>query len=375
VEDETLELEGTTPAEIYRKVVAGGVSRVDASLLVSSWIFENFGRTRRVFDYRQDFPAIDEACKPAFARSFAHEDWTDGESVVQAEQSAGEDGFNVRFHRIEADLDNLAADARVAIACLVRLRQEVRTLLDELRAEINRINADLFELERPARSEPGVRVPPYVEMLEQPSFLGTATIGDEDRYMWRTPQGVMMLPAQHTIGIGPDDRRVKYAGRLAEFVQQTKVREAFPEGTPVTKAALVERFGNELTEDGVLVKQLVEILPDDAEFGGLDDVVLGVAERNAAAIRTSPATRATVTNALGIAAEGVAVAEVGLENLKAVPANARVALARGGIETIGGLADATPESIVEAARADGVELGIAEAANLRGIALTLRGIR
>ena len=46
-----------------------------------------------------------------FNRLFNHRDWIDNEDVVQAE---GENGFNVRFHAIEDELDLVSAAFAVA---------------------------------------------------------------------------------------------------------------------------------------------------------------------------------------------------------------------------------------------------------------------
>jgi hypothetical protein len=94
------------------------VSKADAAVIVGNWIVENVGRAPRVFLYRTDFPATDTGCTPQFVRSFVHQDWVDGEDVVQAEQTTGEEGFNLRFHRIEGDLDALARDVATAFVCL-----------------------------------------------------------------------------------------------------------------------------------------------------------------------------------------------------------------------------------------------------------------
>lgn len=46
-----------------------------------------------------------------FNRAFNHRDWIDNEDVVQAE---GENGFNVRFHAIEDELNQVSAAFAVA---------------------------------------------------------------------------------------------------------------------------------------------------------------------------------------------------------------------------------------------------------------------
>lgn len=42
-----------------------------------------------------------------FERTCIHRDWVDGEDIVQAGSSPNDEGFNARFHKIEADLDAL----------------------------------------------------------------------------------------------------------------------------------------------------------------------------------------------------------------------------------------------------------------------------
>lgn len=102
-------------------------------------------RARRVFDYSRTFEAQHAQCRAAFVRGFVHHDWIDGESVVQAESNALEDGFNSRFHKIEADLDALSADIAKAFVCLSEQRAELAQLLGELKAEINRIHGDIYD--------------------------------------------------------------------------------------------------------------------------------------------------------------------------------------------------------------------------------------
>src|SRR5262245_22170296 len=123
-----IEVQGKTADEIFNLAIDKGISRSDAAVLVSGWIFENFGRTARTFNYAQAFAAVEAECVARFARSFQHADWIDGESVVQAETTTVEEGFNLRFHRIETDLDALGADVSRAFACLAEMRRSLRSL-------------------------------------------------------------------------------------------------------------------------------------------------------------------------------------------------------------------------------------------------------
>jgi hypothetical protein len=62
-----------------------------------------------------------------YARAFNHEDWIDNEDVVQAE---GEDGFNVRFHAIEDELDKVGAAFALADAEVKKI-QRLKFLMAE----------------------------------------------------------------------------------------------------------------------------------------------------------------------------------------------------------------------------------------------------
>jgi hypothetical protein len=55
-----------------------------------------------------------------YARDFAHRDWIDNEDVVQAE---GENGFNLRFHGVEDELDKVGAAFAVADAEIKKIQR------------------------------------------------------------------------------------------------------------------------------------------------------------------------------------------------------------------------------------------------------------
>lgn len=119
------------------------LTQVEVNSLVWGLLGETLGKSKRVFNYAESFSASAAGCTPSFARSFVHTDWIDGESVVQAEENSIEEGFNSRFHKIEDDLDALAADIAKSFACIGDMRAELADRLTELRTEINRINTDI----------------------------------------------------------------------------------------------------------------------------------------------------------------------------------------------------------------------------------------
>lgn len=366
-------LEGLGANQILEQAKELQLQQSDAAVLVSSWIFQNFGRTRRTFNYVQEFLGVDPDCVPDHTSTFAHDEWIDGESVVQAGKTAGEKGFNARFKEIEDDLGNLTLDVAKAFACVAETRLALRALLDEIRAEINRLNADLFELRKGGDNDGAVSptTPPFIGLLEQNKFLGTAIVNEKPLGMWQTPQGVMMLPQIITPRIGLIDRRAVDPGRLAAFVEQARVRDAFD--GPVTKEAFIEKFGNELTQEGVLIREIVQILPDNAfEYATLNAMVEDLTERSAAVIRSTPGAPELLASTFGL--QGTVTGEVdetSVDRFTTVPPNVSVALKRGELGTIGALANADVQTIVSVAEADGVQLTTAEAAVLKTNALTL----
>ena len=377
----SLELSGATPETVFNEAIQKGVSASDAAILVSGWIFHNFGKTKRTFNYVQGFPAVEPQCVSKFARSFVHNDWVDGESAVQAGQTVGEEGFNARFHTIEKDLDSVKTDLAQAFACLAEMRQSMRTLLDEIRAELNRLNSDVFDASSsgtvPFRPLPGVS-PPFGNLVEGGDFLGTTKFNDKAVSIWKTQQGVLMLPAVNTIGVtAVEDTRLKAAPDLAKhFGDVASIGTTFA-GRPVTKKELVDKFGNDRTENGMTVKDIVNILPDDASFPTLNDMVNAVAERQAAAVRTTSGASAAITSVFGLdpSTTVTTVGQAPVEKLDTIPAQAKQVLVRNGIDTVDKLAQADPVAVNNLMQKEGVTTSLGSAASWTATAKTLSFIK
>jgi len=367
-----LEVDGKSADFIFNTLVQGGLSKSDAAVVASTWIFENFGRVKRTFSYVQEFPQVDPACVSTFSRSFAHEDWVDGESVVQAGEIAGELGFNTRFHRIEADLDGLAKDVAQAFVCLAEMRRSLRALLDELRAEINRVNSDVNDCCH--RGPGGVivdPVPTFGGLTESANFLGTTKLADRTVSMWKTDRGIMVLPAVSTVAVAETtDVRVRRAGMLARFIEETPaVRTTFPAG--FTLAAFLQAFGTQQTSDGASVRGLVDILPSAARFALLNEMVTAVAEGEAAALRTTSGATAAIASAFGLGTELDNVAKASIDKFEAIPFKARGVLLTKGVTTMELLVNAGPDKIVQMLKDAGIDVSRAQAAEWTAMANTL----
>jgi len=359
--DQKLELSGTTPEQIYSTLIQKNVSASDAAILVGGWIYHNFGRAQRTFDYAETFPAEEQDCKPVFKRGFNHSDWTDGESVVQAGVTVGgEQGFNKRFHDIESDLDALSRDCAKLFACLAEMRKALNAMLNEVRTELNRLNADVFQLSGRTFgvvTDPTLKLPPFGQLVQSGDFLGFTKFAQKDVSLWRTPNGVMMLPGMSTLGVdllsGPRMNRV--AG-LGAFVNQNskQITDTFA-NQAFTKQAFVEKFGNQTTPDGQGVKDLVAILPDTASFKTPQEMLDAVSEREAAALRTSGGASAAVALSLGLEVAPKDVGTATLDRFNAIPQNARTVLISKGIDSISKLAAAKPEDIAKTLADAGVQ--------------------
>jgi hypothetical protein len=357
-----------TAEEVFEQITKTGVSKADAAVIVGSWIFENFGRAPRVFSYRTDFPATDPDCTRQFVRTFVHQDWVDGEDVVQAEQTTGEEGFNLRFHRIESDLDALARDVATAFVCLAAQRASLRQLLDEIRNELNTINRTVAEpRERPPFAFEGAgRVGTY---------RGATRFFGKDVNVFETEAGIVMLPAITGVKIDPTDNpRVQRVGELGKLMVEDRVTEFFATEGTVTRDSFIAKFGDEELEGGLKVRDVVDILPSNARFNSPDAMLEGVAAREGAAIRTSPVEGESITAVLGV--EGDAkVADVPVDRMEAIPSTGRTALVGAGITKLGQLAGRDAASVSAELKNRGVDVTAREAAGWIATAKTLVNVR
>lgn len=363
---QTINFGGMTVDQVFNAVTKVGVAEADAKIIAASWIFENLGRTQRVFGYAENFPATDAACQIApFVRQFVHADWVDGEDVVQAGATPGEDGFNQRFHRIEDDLDALGARVATLSACLAAMRASLRKLLDELRIEINRINSDLFSCcNKGSPIGPVVTLPPaYVPgLIDTGIYMGSTKFFDQNISIWQTKQGTIVLPAIETLGVqAVAGGRVRTAGYLAKYIaEKAEVRQRFPNEFVVKD--LVAAFGDDKLEDGRTLFEATKILPQDAKFTGLDALVDEVSAREAATLRTLAGSKAAITVALGLDERREKTSDAKVDGLSSLPQDARNALIRKGIGTVGKLAGMEPRELSSIMRDAGVKLRAGDAA-------------
>ncbi len=346
-------------SELYQTIVEKGISEAEAAVIVGDWIHEHYGQGRHTFTYSEEFAAEDTSCTHKGGRIFHHDDWQDGESVVQAEETAGEEGFNRRFHRIEDDIDRLDGDVAKAFTCMATMRRSLHDLLNEIRTEINRLNDFLYDLGDKVDAGPDYSIDNNLHLDRYTSgtglYVGKTTYGKEILDVFKTDRGLVIVPSIPTPGPGPvEEERVRRAAGLARYLAEDEaVREAFT-GKTVTKKELVERFGDVRTKSGQTVAELVEILPEAGRYRTLDQVVEAVTEREAAVLRTTGAAGKVIATALGVEAPGQTIAQAGVDRMTTIPAEARAALLQRGIDTVGKLAAASASDVTHLLAEEGV---------------------
>lgn len=342
----TLDLGGMTPDVVYQKLQQAGVSEVDAGLLVSGWIYQNFGNVQRTFAYAVPFAAVDTNCAAAtFTRTFHHADWVDGESVVQAQQTTGEEGFNVRFHQIEGDIDGLAAEIARLYACVAAMRSQLHDRLEEIRAEINRIDGDVYALQQ---SRGTVLPGRYTGLIDSPNLIGSTTIGKSNVMLWQTQNGMLALPTTMPLAGDPlVDQRVKDAGDFGRFMAENTDAAAAFGTTGITKQAFVQKFGTAKTASGRTIADVLQNIPDSASFANAQALTDALSQSNATSISLATANLPGVLGvALGTTTANAASA--GVDTLTTLTPQTRSALAAAGFDTVGKLAAANPADVTKA---------------------------
>src|SRR5207237_9759868 len=117
-------------------------------------------------------------------------------------------------------------------------------------------------------------------------FLGMTKFFDQNVTVWKTPQGIAMMPAVSTVNIGTaSNPSFQHTADLSSFMAtHPDIANAFG-GNGLTKEQFVERFGGVAIDGGRTVKDLVAILPAGSHYASADAMVNAVATGEAAVIR------------------------------------------------------------------------------------------
>jgi hypothetical protein len=97
------------------------------------------------FIYSPPFPSDVAQNDSTFTRSLHHVDWVDGQDLVQASDTADDQGLNGQFHVVEKDLDAIKADLSNAYRLIRELRSALAVALVQIQAELNK------KMDKPAK--------------------------------------------------------------------------------------------------------------------------------------------------------------------------------------------------------------------------------
>jgi hypothetical protein len=386
---DSLNINGITAEQVYDIARKVGTPDADAKLLVSNWIYQNYLQIGRGFAYATSFPAsVPDCVPPPFVRSFGHTDWVDGVDLVQAGQTADDDGFNVRFHNIEKDLDALGAKIAALATCTAEMRAALRKMFDEIAGELNRIDNDLGgtvktstvvqdagklvvpQVAFPSNQlNPGV-LPPGSVGDPLVRYLGTTIFQEKSVSLFNTSQGIMILPAVDISTPTATDTRVGAAGALARAVAENEEMQQAMRA-PVSKAALNERFGNVTLSHGQTVTQVLSVLPANASYRNGDELLTDLSVRMAGALQSTAGLAQQLASTVSAPANAKSLAAVDVGGMKNLTPQAMSSLRAAGLGTIGQLATAAPDQVRDLLSRGNSGMTVGEIAAAQGIAQTL----
>ena len=367
---------GFDPASLVDQLLAKGIAKVDAARLVNNLVAVNLGQSPRHFVFSSALPTTDPpACAPTFVRSFSHQDWVDGESVVQASESADDKGFNWRLNAIAADLDALHADAVRMSGCMSTLRQTLVQALQDVAAELNRLDSDVAGLT--------LKVPPVtpwnVNVADAPQFLGVRELDGNKVTMWKAGGNVMVLPGVDTVALQDTvSQRLGTGALISNFASQNP-QFAQDLAASMSVSDLITKYGADPLGDGRTVAQALTVLPLTATYANPQAVVDAVNGQEQAFLRSTIGSVDAVGAVIGVTSDGTALANVSPTAIATAVAGAPTGLAsaltKAGLVTISDVASVPSDQLVTRLAQQGVQLTPAQAVELSTRASMIAGLR
>lgn len=366
---------GLDPGPLVDQLVAKGVSKYDAARLINNLVAVNLGQSPRHFTFSSPLPSPDPACAPTFSRSFSHQDWVDGESVVQAGESADDKGFNWRFSTIAADLDALHADTVRLHQCLSTLREALVHALLDVAAELNRIDSDVAHLTRRAVPEN----PWWVNITDAPQFLGVRELDGNKVTMWKTGNNVMVLPGVNTVALQDTvSQRIATGGLISRYAEENQ-QFAHDLAAGMKVKELIAKYGGDPLGDGRTVAQGLAVLPQESTYASQQAVADAVNTQEQAFLRSTVGSVDAVGAVVGVTSGGVPLAEVSAAgiagNVAGAPAELGSALTRAGLTSVNDVAGASADQLVTRLGEQGVRLTRSQAAELLTRASMISGLQ
>lgn len=369
---------------VAAEIAGKNLSQVEIAGHIADLLVSNGGfivsvlNQARVFNYSDLLAATDPQCTTDFARTFHHTDWIDGESVVQAEQTTFEDGFNFRFNRIGDDLDHLGSDLAQAFACIAELRASVRASLLELRSEINQINKDVHECcKEDSGGGGGFTLPgDFVLPGTVGTWMGNTIIGEKEFLVYESLGRYELVPkVEFRIGdiiggaggggvVNPGDvvfdrGRLAHPAELAKWFEADREVQDFIRGSGangVTVAELNERFGDRVinADTGLTLKDTIVNVPPETRFSNPTELVDTMIELESSVVRNLR-DASVVTNAFGVN-DRTEIGTASVATLDLVSPEVSEALTSAGINTVDELSNLNTARLRTALRRSGITI-------------------
>jgi hypothetical protein len=294
---------GVDPVPIMDQIIAKGINQYDAAMLVNNLIAVNLAQAPRHFAFTQPLPAASAACTPKFAREFRHQDWVDGESVVQASESADDKGFNWRFNAIADDLDQLNLDTTTLFGCLDTLRTALVQALQDVAAELNRIDADIAKLTPQVKPA----TPFNNQILSAPQYMGTRNLDGSLVTVWQHDQGVLVLPAVDTVGLtNTIAQHINTGPALVGFTADSAAfSSAVAKG--MTVGQLISTYGQQQLTNGRTLGDVLSVLPPDQTFKDTTTLIDSVASWEQGYVRSTVGSVDAISAVTGVTSEGAPI--------------------------------------------------------------------
>ncbi len=378
-------LNGTSSTLITKTLQNAGLKDSAVAEIIGGWFVGVTGSANPApFDFTTDVQTVDPSCAITYARDFAHVDWIDGESRVQAGLTPEELGFNARFHAIENEFDAIAAQFGQLGSCVSEIRSDLVGVVKELEAKITTMQNEIHALQQTKKTE------------QKPTILGTTKVADRDVLITQFADEFKFVDfaSKPLVGgggvVGPrpevfqpvewkPQRFVDFSDGLRKTFTSPEIVKIFEEkGGPVTVQDLrtSPATATLVLPTGEALGSVLAALPADTAFADpsaavevvLEHAVAGLPNANAGTVRESVLVGDAATRT-GAALLNSGVAGLGVDDTTAK------ALSVAGLGTVGTLSVASPVLVATALSNAGVDPTVAGSLVARaGIARAVRNI-
>ena len=348
-------INGTATAKVVDALRQARVADTHIVDIVGNW---SVGATRTptptAFRFTTDVQANDANCASTYGRAFAHTDWIDGESRVQAGMTPEELGFNARFHAIENEFDAVAAQLDRVGRCAQELRADLLGIVNELQSKITSMQNAIHGLQQDR--DDGDR--------NGPAILGTIDVGGISKFVTKFGNDfkfvsmdtapIMTDPKVYERGVfdpkvmSPDRMRV-LVDEIDGVMDNPTISRLFVGGTPVTVADLRRNASNVTLPSGVTIGSLLANADATTRFESPGDAVGGIVGVIAEDLPAATVTelRRDVFEAVAVDRTGSAVLNSNVAGAVTGAAGVNDALVGAGVARVGDVSGSRPSVLVD----------------------------